>query len=125
MRNLVSRWCALALLMIPLATSAVFAQTFTGGLRGAVKDSGGVVPGVTVTLTNEATQIARETTSNAAGEFKLGLAKRRLREVAFEVPRGFGDRAHEPPHGRVHHVVLPHDPAKVLHRSSCLYSRSD
>ena len=30
------------------------AQTFTGGVRGAVKDAGGVVPGVTVTLINEA-----------------------------------------------------------------------
>ena len=29
------------------------AQSFQGGLRGAVKDAQGVIPGVTVTLTNE------------------------------------------------------------------------
>ena len=54
MRNLVSRWCFLALLFVPLATSTAWAQTFTGGVRGVVSDSGGVVPGVTVTLINEA-----------------------------------------------------------------------
>ena len=29
------------------------AQTFQGGLRGAVKDAQGVIPGATVTLVNE------------------------------------------------------------------------
>ena len=38
----------------------VCAQQFTGGVRGAVRDANGVVPGVAVTLTNEATNIARE-----------------------------------------------------------------
>jgi len=42
MRNLVSRWCLLALLIVPLATSTAWAQTFTGGVRGVVTDSGGV-----------------------------------------------------------------------------------
>jgi len=32
MRNLVSRWCFLALLFVPLATGAAWAQTFTGGV---------------------------------------------------------------------------------------------
>ena len=36
MRNLVSRWCFLALLFVPLATSTAWAQTFTGGVRGVV-----------------------------------------------------------------------------------------
>lgn len=69
MRNLVSRWCLLALLFVPLATSAAWAQTFTGGLRGAVKDSGGVVPGVTVTLLNDATGASRDAVSNESGEY--------------------------------------------------------
>jgi hypothetical protein len=34
-----------------------------------VKDSGGVVPGVDVTLTNESTSIARSTTTNERGEY--------------------------------------------------------
>ena len=67
MRNLVSRWCVLALLFVPLATSTAWAQTFTGGVRGVVNDSGGVVPGVTVTLINEANGASREAVSNERG----------------------------------------------------------
>src|SRR5437899_329955 len=32
------------------------AQQFTGGIRGAVRDANGVIPGVTVTVTNEVGQ---------------------------------------------------------------------
>ncbi|HWI19731.1 MAG TPA: TonB-dependent receptor, partial [Vicinamibacterales bacterium] len=71
MRNFVSRWCLLALLIAPLFVSSALAQTFTGGLRGAVKDSGGVVPGVTVTLLNDATGASRDAVSNAAGEYSF------------------------------------------------------
>ena len=67
MRNLVSRWCFLALLFVPLATSSALAQTFTGGVRGVVTDSGGVVPGVTVTLINEDNGASREAVSNERG----------------------------------------------------------
>ena len=47
------------------------AQSFQGGLRGAVKDAQGVIPGATVTIINEATAVTRETISNAAGEFSF------------------------------------------------------
>ena len=41
--------------------SAVLGQGFQGGLRGAIQGhSGGVIPGVEVTLTNERTNIAPE-----------------------------------------------------------------
>jgi hypothetical protein len=36
-------------LAVLMAASTATAQTFTGGLRGAVQDANGVVPGVTVT----------------------------------------------------------------------------
>jgi hypothetical protein len=71
MRNLVSRWCALALLLVPLTTSAAFAQTFTGGLRGAVRDANGVIPGVTVTLLNDETGASREAVSNEQGQYNF------------------------------------------------------
>jgi trimeric autotransporter adhesin len=51
--------------------SPASAQTFTGGLRGAVKDANGVIPGVTVELVNEATSIARESVSNEQGEYNF------------------------------------------------------
>jgi trimeric autotransporter adhesin len=48
-----------------------YAQSSQGGLRGTVKDSQGVIPGVTVTLINEATNVSRETVSNASGEYSF------------------------------------------------------
>src|SRR5438045_3610813 len=56
------------LLVTALATNAA-GQGFQGGLRGAVKDPNGVIPGVEVTLTNEATSIKRSVVSNDAGEY--------------------------------------------------------
>jgi hypothetical protein len=71
MRNLVSRWCFLALLFVPLATTSAVAQTFTGGLRGSVRDANGVVPGVTVTLSNDATGATRDAVSNEQGQYNF------------------------------------------------------
>src|SRR5947207_8778397 len=56
------------LLVTALATNAA-GQGFQGGLRGAVKDPNGVIPGVEVTLTNEATSLKRSVVSNDAGEY--------------------------------------------------------
>jgi hypothetical protein len=56
--------------LLAVATShVVFGQGFQGGLRGALKDAGGVVPGVEVTLTNEQTNIKRSTVTNERGEY--------------------------------------------------------
>src|SRR5205809_6095142 len=64
--------CRLALvlgtLLLTAATNAA-GQGFQGGLRGAVHDPNGVVPGVEVTITNEATSIKRSVVSNEAGEY--------------------------------------------------------
>src|SRR5438093_8661375 len=46
-------------------------QQFTGGVRGAVGDANGVIPGVTVTLTNEATNISREVVTNDVGQYNF------------------------------------------------------
>src|SRR6185436_13847132 len=47
----------------------VRAQSFQGGVRGAIRDAQGVIPGASVTLTNEATKVARDTTTNDVGEY--------------------------------------------------------
>src|SRR6476620_3087651 len=52
-----------------VTSSTAFGQGFQGGLRGAIKDSGGVVPGVEVTLTNEQTNIKRSVVTNERGEY--------------------------------------------------------
>ena len=59
-----------ALLVVATAGSA-FGQGFQGGLRGAVKDAGGVVPGVEVTLTNESTNLSRSAVTNDRGEYSF------------------------------------------------------
>jgi hypothetical protein len=59
----------LGALLAVITPGLAFGQGFQGGLRGSVKDSGGVVPGVDVTLTNESTNIARSTTTNERGEY--------------------------------------------------------
>lgn len=61
--------CGLGALSIPAGLAS--AQSFQGGLRGAVKDAQGVIPGVTVSLTNEANGVARDTVSNASGEYSF------------------------------------------------------
>ena len=58
-------------LMVAMTGSLAAAQTFTGGLRGAVKDANGVIPGVTVELINEGTSTSREVVSNESGEYNF------------------------------------------------------
>ena len=55
--------------VLATTASAVFGQGFQGGLRGSVKDSGGVIPGVEVTLVNQQTNISRSTVTNERGEY--------------------------------------------------------
>jgi hypothetical protein len=59
------------LVVVTIAAPAAYGQTFTGGVRGVVSDANGVIPGVTVTLTNEATNVARETVTNEVGQYNF------------------------------------------------------
>lgn len=45
------------------------AQSFLGGVRGAIKDSNGVIPGAEVVLTEEQTGATRSVETNSAGEY--------------------------------------------------------
>src|SRR5207245_2470874 len=61
----------LAILALVLAAPA-FAQRSTGSIRGVVKDATqAVLPGATVTVTNEDTGLLRTTTTNAAGVYSV------------------------------------------------------
>jgi hypothetical protein len=57
--------------LLAAATASVSAQQFTGGVRGEVRDPNGIIPGVTVSLTNEATNISRETVTNEVGQYNF------------------------------------------------------
>ena len=71
-RPVVQTFCLLVAFMIGLAAApGVAAQSSQGGLRGVVKDAQGVIPGVTVTLLNDATGVARETVTNESGEYSF------------------------------------------------------
>src|ERR1041385_2353056 len=47
------------------------AQSFYGGIRGTVRDSDGVVPGVELRLTHEEKTASRSSVTNALGEYSF------------------------------------------------------
>src|SRR3954468_13335119 len=60
---------ALALVAVASLASA---QDFRGGITGRITDaSGGRMPGVTVTATNVATNVASTTTTNGDGDYAI------------------------------------------------------
>jgi trimeric autotransporter adhesin len=69
MRAFLRALLCLLVLMVPAA--AARSQTFTGGIRGVISDANGVVPGATVTLTNEATSVSRDTVTNEVGQYNF------------------------------------------------------
>jgi len=66
-----STWLVMCAVMVLAGVSSAGAQQFTGGVRGLVRDANGVIPGVTVTLTNEATNVSREVQTNDVGQYSF------------------------------------------------------
>jgi len=65
-----TRRAILALCLITLAAAGASAQDIRARLQGLVSDpSGGVLPGVTVVLTNDGTGVAATRTTSAAGRY--------------------------------------------------------
>ncbi len=75
---------SLIFLLVVGAAASGAAQTQLGAIQGTITDqTGGVLPGVTVTATNLDTGIARTTTSNAVGVYRIqSLDPGRYRVVA-------------------------------------------
>ena len=70
MRSLLFK--AAAVLGVLGLASGAFAQTFQGGIRGVIQDAdGGVLPGVTVTISNDDTGVSRTAVANAVGEYNF------------------------------------------------------
>jgi len=74
---------ALTFCALPAFASA---QSSTGALRGVVKDPQGVIPGVTVTMTNQATNTSRETVTNGVGEYSFPAVDPGTYTVKASVP---------------------------------------
>ncbi len=82
----------LLLLCFPVLSSA---QTVTGTLQGTVKDqSGGVLPGTTVSVRSHDTGQVRETVTNAAGYYVLSFLSIGEYEVSAALP-GFTTVVHQ------------------------------
>jgi hypothetical protein len=66
------KFLAFALLTLLAGAAVASAQTFRGGISGRVTDqSGGVLPGATVTATNTGTGVSRTTVTSTTGDFSL------------------------------------------------------
>jgi hypothetical protein len=67
------RLVSLVVLFLVLGiASTLNGQTFRGAISGRVADqSGAVLPGVSVTATNDATSVSRTTTTSATGDFSV------------------------------------------------------
>jgi hypothetical protein len=65
-------FAALSLLMIVVAGARGTAQEFRGAIEGTVADStSGVLPGVTVTVTNTATAVEQHVVTDESGRFRV------------------------------------------------------
>jgi hypothetical protein len=84
--------CALLAVAVLAVPPTAFTQTFTGGLRGAVRDANGVIPGVTVQLVNDATAQNREAVTNEAGEYSFAAVPPGTYTIRASLP---GFRAYE------------------------------
>src|SRR5437016_1868135 len=75
--------------------SALWAQAPTGQITGTVTDpSGAVIAGATVTLTNPATEMRRETTTNIDGLFNLPALPPGIYNLQVDA-KGFRKQARE------------------------------
>jgi outer membrane receptor protein involved in Fe transport len=80
---------ALALIALGFVPAAALAQSANATLTGTVKDtSGGVLPGVTITATNTATNESRSTVSEPDGSYRLTTLPRGTYDVKAEL-QGF------------------------------------
>ena len=72
MRTLSTALCSLlAATLLSAYSPHLHAQSSQGGLRGIVKDAQGVIPGVTVTMINDANGVSRDTVTNGVGEYSF------------------------------------------------------
>ena len=66
------RLAAVLIVILGLAVASASAQTFRGGISGRIADAtGAVLPGVSVTVTNDATAVSRTTVTSTTGDFSV------------------------------------------------------
>jgi outer membrane receptor protein involved in Fe transport len=79
-------WCGCLLLLTSLLVGRAEAQATRGIISGTVTDkSGAVLPGVTVTITNQDTGIARTTVSSTDGIYRVAALENGMYKVRAEL----------------------------------------
>ena len=87
--------CTIVALLATLSSAS--AQDFRGGITGRITDaSGGRMPGVTVTATNVATNVASTTTTNGEGDYAILFLNPGTYSLAAELS-GFRKGVRNPP----------------------------
>jgi hypothetical protein len=87
------RYALCVLLLLLSLTSPLLSQTATTSLRGSVKDpSGAVVPGATVTLTDNANRNVLQATSNSSGDYQFSQIPPARYTIKVSA-RGFADQS--------------------------------
>src|SRR5438067_11610672 len=73
--------------LIVLSGTLLLSQSYQGGLRGVVTDSGGgVMGGAKVELIDDATMVSRGTVTNASGEYVFSSVNRATYTILVESP---------------------------------------
>jgi len=81
-----SRAIAIAIGLL-LSVVATFAQTTTGSFQGTITDpSGAALPGVTITIVNNATGLTRTTVTNQSGNYDAALLPPGSYNLSVELP---------------------------------------
>ena len=88
-------WTFVAALLLVVSTTAAWAQRTTGEISGKVVDeSGGTLPGVTVTLRSEALPNAQPVITSETGLYRFPVLPAGSYEVEFAL-EGFGTAKYE------------------------------
>src|SRR5262245_4395417 len=79
--------CLFAILIVIIASPCLGrAQTITGGMRGTIQDeSGAIIPGVTVTVSNKSTGVSRQVITDNTGSYLVSNLAAGTYEVKAEV----------------------------------------
>ena len=87
MRSIFLRFAAVAMISSFYLVPAAFSQANTGTIVGTVTDSSGsAIPGCTLTVKNTATEVVKETKSDASGDYRVSYLLPGTYEVSAEAP---------------------------------------